>query len=178
MKAIGIIIERQRAYGRRLCEGIVRFAKERGDWSLRIIEFEDLAAKLRPDRYDGIIARVMNDRIADSLINAGCPVVDVFCEKPIPAFGAVDQDANAVGRMAALYFIEHRFTQFAFCGYDGRSYSDMRFLAFDHTLRQNHFKCLRYKTPALALKDFDESVVPKFFLDCFEANSIPCQLFR
>lgn len=26
--------------------------------------------------------------------------------------------------------------------------------------------------------DFDESVVPKFFLDCFEANSIPCQLFR
>ena len=158
-KTIGILIERQRAYGRRLCEGIVRFAKERGDWSLRIIEFGELAAKLRKGRYDGIIARVMNDRIADALLRVGCPVVDVFCEKPMPSFGATDQDADAVGQMAAQHFIEHKFTQFAFCGYDGRTYSDMRFRAFERTLGQNHFKCLRYKTPASALKDFDESVV-------------------
>ena len=42
MKTIGILIERQRMYGRRLCEGVIRFARERADWSLKIVDFADL----------------------------------------------------------------------------------------------------------------------------------------
>ena len=159
MKTIGILIERQRTYGRRLCEGIIRFANECGDWSLRIIEFWELAAKLRANSYDGIIARVLNDSIAKELLRAKCPVVDVFCEKPIASFGAADQDAVAVGQMAARHFLEHRFTKFAFCGYDGRSYSDQRYNAFRRMLELNHFQSLRYKSPQSDLKDFDESVI-------------------
>ena len=78
MRTIGIMIERQRAYGRRLCEGIVRFAQERNDWSLRIIEFAELDNRLRQDRYDGFIVRVMNDEITKKLAKTGKPVVLVL----------------------------------------------------------------------------------------------------
>ena len=159
MKAIGIIIERQRAYGRRLCEGIARFARERKDWSLRIVEFSEIRRNPRLRLHDGFIARVMNDEIADVLMNTGKPVVDVFLEKPIPGFAGVDQNARLVGQMAARHFIEHRFTNFAFCGYNGRRYSDDRRNAFVRCLKLNHYGCECYRTPSTALKDFEDSVV-------------------
>lgn len=159
MRTIGIMIERQRAYGRRLCEGIVRFAQERSDWSLRIIEFSELDNRLRQGRYDGFIVRVMNDEIAKRLAKTGKPVVDVFFEKPIPGFAAIDQNGRIVGQMAARHFIEHRFTNFAFCGYDGRRYSDDRKHGFVRFLELNHHECACYRTPAAALKNFEYSVV-------------------
>ncbi len=159
MKRIGILIERQRGYGRRLCEGIVRFACERNDWSLKFIEFSELRQDIRRNRYDGFIARVMNDGIAKTLASAEKPVVDVFFEKSVPGFAAADQNARIVGQMAARHFIEHRFANFAFCGYDGRSYSDGRRNAFVRSLELNHFKCSQYPTPRIALKDFEDSVV-------------------
>jgi len=159
MRTIGIIIERQRAYGRRLCEGIVRFAQERKDWSLRIVEFSEIRRNPRLRQHDGFIARVMNDEIANVLAGIGKPVVDVFLEKPIHGFAGVDQNARMVGQMAARHFIEHRFTNFAFCGYDGRRYSDDRRNAFVRCLKLNHYECECYRTPSAALKDFEESVV-------------------
>jgi len=159
MKTIGIIIERQRAYGRRLCEGIVRFARERKDWSLRIVEFSEIRRNPRLRSHDGFIARVMNDEIANVLADTGKPVVDVFLEKPISGFAGVDQNARIVGQMAARHFIEHRFSNFAFCGYNGRRYSDDRRNAFVRYLELNHYGCDCYRTPSAALKDFEESVV-------------------
>lgn len=118
-----------------------------------------MRSSLRRRSYDGFIARVMNSEIADSIANTGKPVVDVFFEKPIPGFAAVDQNARIVGQMAARHFIEHRFTNFAFCGYNGRRYSDDRRNAFTRCLELNHYSCECYRTPTISLKDFEESVV-------------------
>jgi len=159
MKKIGILIERQRGYGRRLCEGVVRFACERNDWSLKFIEFSELRQDIRRNKYDGFIARVMNDGIAKAIASVGKPVVDVFVEKSVPGFAATDQNALVVGQMAARHFIEHHFANFAFCGYNGRSYSDGRRHGFVRSLELNHFKCSVYSTPRIALKDFEDSVV-------------------
>ena len=161
MKTIGILIERQRMYGRRLCEGVIRFARERADWSLKIVDFADLHHPARLSACDGFIARVMDDRAEATLRATGRPVVDVFFEKPRAGFGAADQNARLVGQMAARHFIEHRFTRFAFCGYNGRSYSDRRRDAFQRCLALNHFGCSVYRTPVSALKDFNDSVVLK-----------------
>ena len=108
---------------------------------------------------DGFIARVMDDRAEEQLRATGKPVVDVFFERPRMGFAAADQNALLVGQMAAQHFIEHRFTNFAFCGYNGRSYSDRRRDAFIQCLEQNHFGCAIYRTPPSALKDFNNSVV-------------------
>lgn len=161
MKTIGIMIERQRMYGRRLCEGIIGFARRRTDWSLKIIDFQDIFRAGHLCGYDGFIARVMDDETAAALKATGKPVVDVFCEKSYPYFGSADQNARLVGQMAARHFIEHRFTRFAFCGYNGRSYSDRRRDAYLRFLELNHFPCSVYGTPRGALRDFKNSVVMK-----------------
>ena len=159
MATIGILIERQRTYGRRLCEGIIRFARERTNWTLRIVDFMNLPQIAHNKDIDGFIARVMDDRAEEQLRATGKPVVDVFFERPRMGFAAADQNALLVGQMAAQHFIEHRFTNFAFCGYNGRSYSDRRRDAFMECLEQNHFPCAVYRTPPSALKDFNNSVV-------------------
>ena len=159
MATIGILIERQRTYGRRLCEGIIRFARERTNWILRIVDFMNLPQIAHNKDIDGFIARVMDDRAEEQLRATGKPVVDVFFERPRMGFAAADQNALLVGQMAAQHFIEHRFTNFAFCGYNGRSYSDRRRDAFMQCLEQNHFPCAVYRTPPSALKDFNNSVV-------------------
>ena len=159
MATIGILIERQRTYGRRLCEGIIRFARERTNWTLRIVDFMNLPQIAHNKDIDGFIARVMDDRAEEQLRATGKPVVDVFFERPRMGFAAADQNALLVGQMAAQHFIEHRFTNFAFCGYNGRSYSDRRRDAFIQCLEQNHFGCAIYRTPPSALKDFNNSVV-------------------
>ena len=159
METIGILIERQRTYGRRLCEGIIRFARERTNWTLRIVDFMNLPQIAHNKDIDGFIARVMDDRAEEQLRATGKPVVDVFFERPRMGFAAADQNALLVGQMAAQHFIEHRFTNFAFCGYNGRSYSDRRRDAFIQCLEQNHFGCAIYRTPPSALKDFNNSVV-------------------
>ena len=159
MATIGILIERQRTYGRRLCEGIIRFARERTNWTLRIVDFMNLPHIAHNKNIDGFIARVMDDRAEEQLRATGKPVVDVFFERPRMGFAAADQNALLVGQMAAQHFIEHRFTNFAFCGYNGRSYSDRRRDAFMQCLEQNHFPCAVYRTPPSALKDFNNSVV-------------------
>ena len=159
MAIIGILIERQRTYGRRLCEGIIRFARERTNWTLRIVDFINPPHIAHNKDIDGFIARVMDDRAEEQLRATGKPVVDVFFERPRMGFAAADQNALLVGQMAAQHFIEHRFTNFAFCGYNGRSYSDRRRDAFIQCLEQNHFGCAIYRTPPSALKDFNNSVV-------------------
>ena len=67
MKTIGIAIDRQRTYGRRLCQGIVGYARAHTDWTLRIVEFDELERASRVADCDGFIARVLNDRLAERL---------------------------------------------------------------------------------------------------------------
>lgn len=159
MKQIGILIERQRAYGRSICLGISRFAQEHEDWSLKMLEWSDADNPRRLQDYDGFIVRILNERIARTFASIGKPVVDVFHEREWPGISSVDQHARLVGQMAARHFIEHKFTNFAFCGFNGRSYSDKRRDAFTRCLKLNHFTCSVYNSPPSALSDFDNAVI-------------------
>ena len=159
MKNIGILIERQRAYGRRLCEGIVRFAQERNDWVLNMLEWEDLQHIDRLKKFDGFIARIFNDQIATAIMRANKPVVDVYVSCERAGMSSSDQQARRIGQMAARHFIEHKFTRFAFFGHDGKRYSDLRRDAFAHCLDLNHFPCSVYTPPKSALQAFDKVVL-------------------
>ena len=99
MKTIGILIERQRMYGRRLCEGIIRFARERTDWSLKIVDFADLQHPARLSSCDGFIARVMDDRAEATLTRA----VELNAASPrarAEAYVAMARNAEGKGDVA------------------------------------------------------------------------------
>ena len=159
MKRIGIMIERQRAYGRRLCEGIVRYARDREDWALKMLDWDDAASPTALSGCDGFIARVLDERMAAALRRTRRPVVDVYTDPVRGAFASVDQDADAIGRLAADHFTGRLFTRFAFFGHEGRRYSDLRRDAFCRALAEQGLTCTVYPTPERVMTRFNVDVM-------------------
>lgn len=153
------MIERQRAYGRRLCEGIVRYARDREDWALEMLDWADAESPAALSGCDGFIARILDERTAAALRRTQRPVVDVFADMLRPEFAAADQDADAIGRLATRHFTEHLFTRFAFFGHEGRRYSDLRRDAFRRALAEQGRACAVYPTPERVMTRFDLDVM-------------------
>ncbi|MBQ9430637.1 MAG: DNA-binding transcriptional regulator [Kiritimatiellae bacterium] len=160
MKRIAILVERDRAYGRGVCEGIAAAAPREDDWVLEFISAATLNQSAGLNGFSGVIARVADLRMARRLAASGLPVVDVFCTREYPAlgFGSVDGDQAAIGKMAAEHFLSLRFSSFAYCGYEGHAYSDIRRDAFAGLLAGRGFGCSVFKTPRQALATFTATV--------------------
>ena len=129
MTQIAILVENSRAYGRALIEGVASFAQENCSWLLRPLAFAETgAANLR--RFDGIIARIADDRLAERIAESGRPAVDVFCQKPRVGLAGVDSDHRRIGLMARAFFETRGFANFAYCGLPGNAFSDARERSF------------------------------------------------
>ena len=156
---IGLIVEITREFGRGLCRGVSELARESGTFNPFLID----APKLRnPDQlreYDGFIARVMNDRIAQILAKAGKPVVDVYYDKPRDGFAIVKTRHSRIGTLAAEHFIERRFKNFAFCGFAGGRFSSYCKAAFVRALLKHSMKCNSYTPSEKVRYDFNTQVL-------------------
>lgn len=148
---VAVFVETSRAYGRALCEGIADFAQANGRW---IFEGggESWEEGLREvaGRADGVIARIPNAKMAKALARLRVPVVDLYRWRDYPSISSVDADHAAIGRMAAAWFIERRFRNFAFCGYSGAPFSDARGAAFAAAVEAAGHGCSRYKEAVFA----------------------------
>ena len=156
---VGVMIERSRAYGRQLCEGVATYALEHRDWNLTPIDGNDLSDGRKMRRFDGFICRFLDTRIPARFQRFGKPIVDVYHDRPLRGIAAVDSDHVEIGRTAAAHFLERHFTRFAFCGHNGCGYSDGRYAGFAATLRTARFECLRYATPANVRYRFDNKTI-------------------
>ena len=129
MKTIALMVENSRAYGRSMIEGIAAYAQERHGWTLRPLKVEEaFTAKL--GRFDGVIARIANDRLAGQLMRSGLPVVDAFCQRIRPGVAGVDSDHARIGHKARTFFRARGFRHLAYCGIPGAAFSDQREIAF------------------------------------------------
>lgn len=156
MKRIGICVEWDRSWGRNICEGICAFAKTQPDWSLALCKPTDFKKSAASADFDGFITH-MPDSILESLLaSTHGVVVDLACRTRYDARAVrgIWQDNAAIGRLAARHFIEHRFTRFAFCGYDGQAFSDLRRDAFKRTLEHHQHSVEAYTCPASATRAF------------------------
>ena len=124
---IGLLFGFGRAYGRRLCTGVASVALAR-EWELALFSLEDVEKGNAV--ADAFIARELDAKTVMSLKALGKPVVNIYSDDPGSGFSTVDCDHVAVGRLAAEHFLEHRFRNFAFCGYEGTVFSDRRGDAF------------------------------------------------
>lgn len=145
---IGVFVETTRIYGRKVSEGIADYARERrGGWVVTAggdLLRTDIAA-LR-GKLDGVLARIPDARTARALAALRVPVVDFYCWKDWPGVAGVDGDHAAVGRMAAAWFLARRFRNFAFCGYPGAPFSDLRRAAFVRAVEEAGFSCAVYES--------------------------------
>ena len=156
---IGVLVERQRAYGRRLCEGAASFACECPDVSLGMLEWSDLENPRELSGYDAFIVRVLDDGMERALRRAHRPVVDVFFGKSRPGFGVADIDNEEVGRIAAEHFISRGFREYAYCGYNGINFSDVRRKSFSRRAEEAGFPCDAFGAGDSDVMDFGDNVV-------------------
>ena len=142
---IALISENSSEYGRRIAEGVAARARESSDHRIVWHNPETLSPHERFKGYDGIIARVANDAMARRLLATRLPVVDVFCTKEYPGIIGVTPDQVAIGQLAATHFADKRYENFAFVGFRGVLFSDMRRNGFEEELARRNMTVSAYE---------------------------------
>ncbi len=160
MKRIAVICERDRAFGRGLCLGVAGAAARERNWFLEFVDDLSVVKSTRLVGFDGVIARISDDGIAEDLKATGLPVVDVYTSRTRPGFGSVDGDQPGIGRLAAEFLVSRRYARFAYCGYDGISYSDVRRDSFVAALAEMGFPCNVFHTSKDVADEFN--TVPRY----------------
>jgi LacI family transcriptional regulator len=120
MKKVAILIETSRAYGRGLLRGISRFNQEHRSWTT-YFQPQGLGDApppwLQSWKGDGIIARIENHRLADVILAADVPTINLrgsLRELKIPFIGS---DNPKVAEIGAQHLLERGYQHFAFCGF-------------------------------------------------------------
>ena len=156
---VGVLVELTRAFGRDLCAGITAYAQEHERLTPFFVDLKSLKKTATLSKFDGFIARVMNDQIARRLSASGKPVIDVYYEKPRQGFAVVKTNHSKLGRLAAEHFIERKFSTFGFCGFSGGRFSDYCRQAFCRALSSKGHSCNCYEPPPSTRYEFDPSVL-------------------
>ena len=98
-----------------------------------------------------------SSKTAQALIKMKKPVIDTYGRYNDAPFSTIRLDDNAIAKLAASYLKEHRFTDFAYCGFPSLRFSDARGEAFR--------KAVENGSPenSLAVYDGEESITDMFF---------------
>ena len=145
---VALLVESSRAYGRGLLAGIAKYVREHGHWSVFLQErgLGDFSPGwLEQWEGDGIIARVESESMARAIQSLKLPAVDLRNLLPNLRMPAVHTDDVITANLAAEHLIERGFRQFAYCGFEGADYSDIRRDIFAERVGRAGFRCHVYK---------------------------------
>ena len=125
-RRILLVMETSRAYGRSILRGIAKYSRAHGPWIFyRPAPFyRDTGRRKGPLSQllklgaDGAILReqVKREQI-EEVLATGLPVIVSPYTEPFPEVPNIISDDQAIGRMAAEYFLHRGFRQFAYCGF-------------------------------------------------------------
>ena len=147
---VALLIESSRAYGRRTLFGVARYIREHRPWSIFLQERSlggTCPAWFKDWHGDGVIARVENLQIAGVIRRLGVPVVDVRYLLRDLNLPSVRPNDAAAAQLAFAHLRERGFRHFAFCGFDGADYSDLRRSSFIRCVAEAGLQCHVYTDP-------------------------------
>ncbi|MBN2657999.1 MAG: substrate-binding domain-containing protein [Spirochaetales bacterium] len=131
MKKVALVMGLSDFYDHRVARGIVRYAKEQGDWKLFGHGWMFNRLNLLQDwKGDGLIIRREFADSLDPLTGYEGAVVDVANAYSAPGVQSVCNDDYRTGERAGRFFLEKGYASFAFCGALGTSWSDLRLKGF------------------------------------------------
>jgi LacI family transcriptional regulator len=161
---VAVCVDKARAYGRKVLQGIADYTETVGRWSLYVdpeATGSYSADWLTNWRGDGILAYVESRATASRLRRSGIPTVEVFGHDLDLQLPQVGNDDEAIGSMAAEHLLACRFRHFAFCGYRKERWSERRRAGFELALKrrgfaaQHFFSARRGETLADVQRDRD-----------------------
>jgi len=151
---------------REVLRGILQFVHLHGPWAVHIIEGRDGEQKLlRPEAwgYTGIIVDMSAGYHSKRLVEVNVPTIitnppDEILVPTHPFFriSRVRCDNRPIGKHAAEYFLDLKFSNFAFVGQvNDASWSEERKITFCESLAKSGFSCAVYpRLSQSARKDF------------------------
>ncbi len=151
---------------RELLRGILQFVHLHGPWAVHIIEGREGEQKLlNPAAWGctGIIVDMDDHYHAERLLTANVPTIiinppdEILSPRhPLSRISRVKCDNRPIGKSAAEYFLERKFSNFAFVGQvNDASWSEERKATFCDSLQKNGCTCAVYpRLSQSARKDF------------------------
>ncbi|HYG73670.1 MAG TPA: DNA-binding transcriptional regulator [Planctomycetota bacterium] len=142
-KKVALLIESSRGYGRGLLEGVSRYMREHGTWSVFFQERrrgDPPPDWLRGWKGDGVIARIEDRRLIRAILKLGLPAIDLRGLIPLK-IPLIETDDRAVVACAVEHLCERGFRHFGFCGFPGANYSDKRCSYFVEMLARRGLRC-------------------------------------
>jgi LacI family transcriptional regulator len=139
-RRIALLLDRSLSFVRGALQGIRVFAAGRQDWIVRDGPPRlNMVERVREWKPHGIIAGLVLPSVANALIRMRVPLVDTAFALPELQVPRVDVDHDAVGRMAAEYFIDRRFASFGYYGSPSLFYAQIEEQAFRRRLAEEGF---------------------------------------
>ncbi|MHB8898558.1 MAG: XylR family transcriptional regulator [Thermoguttaceae bacterium] len=128
---IALLLDRGLSFVRGVIRGVRLYAANQPNWTLRDGPPQlRLVSQVRDWQPHGIIAGLVLPRVAEELTRLRIPLIDTAFMLPDLGVPVVDVDHAAVGRLAAEYFLEQGFVQFAYFGSESAAYSKAQESAF------------------------------------------------
>jgi len=153
-----LLIESARGFGRSLLRGFSEYARFHGPWCIDTSGpfFRRTAGKLRNlDReyqasLDGIVVRDMDELSA--LHKLGLPAIVASTIEPKAgsaehSFPVITTDNETIARQAANHLLQREFTRFAYCGYEGIQWSELRARHFARIVEEAGHSLQVYQAP-------------------------------
>lgn len=141
---VALLIETSNAYARGLARGIVSYIREHRPWSLYLSEHnrgDKPPTWLNHWDGHGIIARIENPAIANTLRNIPIPIVDVSAARLVPSLPWFETDDGAIAHMAFDHLVERGFKHFGYAGDSRFNWSKWRCEHFQNSVRAASFDC-------------------------------------
>lgn len=142
-----VVVLSNTAYGRRVMQGITKYATTNGGWEFFYkasandpkVLFKAVAAA--ETWADGIIGHFIDQNFLHDIQRIGIPAVNVsaWFETNTPV--RVHTNEQAIGQMAAEYFLKRGIRSFAYWGNTFGDYSQHRRDGFRNTLKDAGFNC-------------------------------------
>ena len=138
-----------------IISGVAEYMQHRRRFSLQYVPFDEIKKTDLASGFDGILTNMCAPKtraLLDMLKGTDIPIVDTGAEIEDPALIRVDIDTVKIGTMAAQWFLQRRFRNFAYCGLHGMSqyiFSDVIENAFASELKKAGCQCLTYDEPSI-----------------------------
>jgi len=148
-----VLIPSTVSYGRGLLRGIAKYSRLHGPWAFfsERGEPDKVVASLKNWGAKGIITHIPDPMTPQSIIPKGLPAVVLALKNQIPGFPNIIGDWENDGKIAAEYFINRGFRNFAYCSFSNLDWSRIRGLSFQAALKERGYDIHLYEEPYVGL---------------------------
>lgn len=146
---VGLLIQSSLEYGRGLLRGIGQYVAEHEPWTIYHRPgplVERLPAGFTSWRPDAILAQLESATLIRQVRALRLPTVDLFALHPLPGIPRLAPDQRVVARLVADYFLERGYEHFAYCGFRGVWYCELRCRYFVEYLTQRGYRPAVYES--------------------------------